>query len=124
MARIEVRMESNVPEVERAVKNAVERALEAVGLQGEGNAKMHIEIPKEHGDGDVRPNVDTGRLVNSITHVTNSSEKVVYIGTNVEYAPYVELGTSKSRPYPYLRPAVEEHTDEYKRIFEEYLKDA
>ena len=28
------------------------------------------------------------------------------VSTNVEYAPYVEFGTSKQRAQPYLRPAV------------------
>jgi len=29
------------------------------------------------------------------------------IGTNVEYGPYVELGTSRMRAQPYLRPALD-----------------
>ena len=35
--------------------------------------------------------VDTGNLRNSITHEVYGNEGVV--GTNVEYAPYVEFGT-------------------------------
>ena len=34
---------------------------------------------------------------------TRPSEKAVYIGTNVEYAPYVELGTSREKPPNCLR---------------------
>jgi hypothetical protein len=37
------------------------------------------------------------------------AENVEYrVGTNVEYAVYVEFGTSKMRAQPYLRPAVKE----------------
>ena len=37
--------------------------------------------------------VDTGQLRASITH--NVSEGTGVVGTNVEYAPYVEYGTGK-----------------------------
>jgi phage gpG-like protein len=43
---------------------------------------------------DVAP-VDTGRLKGSITSAVVESELCVYIGTNVEYAPYQEFGTSR-----------------------------
>ena len=64
--------------------------------------------------------VDTGRLRNSITHATQ--DDVEYIGTNVEYAAYVEFGTSRMRARPYLRPACENHADEYKSLVEAALK--
>ena len=34
------------------------------------------------------------------------------VGTNIEYGPYVELGTSKMRAQPYLRPAFDEKRGE------------
>jgi HK97 gp10 family phage protein len=66
--------------------------------------------------------VDTGRLKNSLTHEVAMDEKAVYVGTNVEYAPYVEFGTYKQRPQPYLKPAIQNHMDEYKNILETELK--
>ena len=52
--------------------------------------------------------VDTGRLRSSITHdVERDSRGLVgFVGSNVEYAPHVELGTRRQRPQPYLRPAL------------------
>lgn len=53
--------------------------------------------------------VDTGRLRASITHsdVDRDGDAVkVRVGTNVEYAAYVELGTSRAAAQPYLRPAL------------------
>ena len=47
----------------------------------------------------------------------------VYIGTNVEYAQDVEFGTSKRKAQPYLKPAVTNHIDEYKRIVKSTLKE-
>ena len=54
------------------------------------------------------PHVRTGRLRSSITWALGDDFLGLYadIGTNVEYAGYVELGTSRARPYPYLRPAL------------------
>ena len=50
--------------------------------------------------------VDTGRLRQSIT--VKKLEPAVYsVGTNVEYAPYVEYGTRHQAPQPYFRPAIE-----------------
>lgn len=65
-----------------AMHDAVVQALERCGEQAEGYAK------------DLTP-VDTGNLRNSITHQVDDGESTVYIGTNVEYAPYVELGTGR-----------------------------
>ena len=73
------------------------------------------------------PQVQTGRLRSSITHGLGEDELGLYcdIGTNVEYAPYVELGHPNTahvyprrgggfgyvsdrptKPYPFLRPAL------------------
>ena len=52
--------------------------------------------------------VDTGRLRASIQMESGRDGlgPWVTIGTNVEYAPYVEFGTRYMAPQPYLRPAV------------------
>jgi hypothetical protein len=51
------------------------------------------------------PNVDTGRLRSSITHelVIGAEGLVARIGSNVEYARYVEEGTLGTMP-PVIRP--------------------
>lgn len=90
--------------------------------------------------------VDTGNLRNSITHMVSDSEKAAYIGTNSEYAVYVECGTGiyypggrqtpwvykdakgdwhlthGQRAKPFIKPAVAEHGEQYKRIIEAELK--
>ena len=98
----------NTDEVLKGLSDAVERALTRIGLSAEGYAKK--ECP-----------VDTGNLRNSITHEVVQSEKSVYIGTNVEYAAYVELGTTRTKAKPYLKPAATEHSTVYMRIMEEEM---
>ena len=121
------------PQVLDEMHDAVLRALERIGLQAEGYAK------------DLAP-VDTGRLRNSISHKVDEGENAVYIGSNVEYAPYVELGTGRyaegGRPtpwvyqddegnwhwtagnpaQPFLKPAVADHPQTYRNIIEDELK--
>lgn len=52
--------------------------------------------------------VDTGRLRSSITHELATDTQGLHgrIGTNVEYAPYVEFGTGRTPAQPFLRPAL------------------
>lgn len=49
-------------------------------------------------------------------------EHCVYIGTNVFYAVYNEMGTVRMAARPYLKPALMDHIDDYKTIFIEYLE--
>lgn len=57
-----------------------------------------------------RSPVDTGRLRSSITHELGHSGTIIeaHIGTNVNYAIFQELGTSRMRAHPFLRPALDD----------------
>lgn len=66
----------NIDLVVDGINDAVLRALEQIGMAAEGYAK------------DLCP-VDTGNLRNSITHTVDEGGGAVYIGSNVDYAPYV-----------------------------------
>lgn len=52
--------------------------------------------------------VDTGRLRSSITHRLAHDSRGLYalVGSNVVYAPFVELGTRHMAAQPFLRPAL------------------
>lgn len=91
--------------------------------------------------------VDTGTLRNSISHAVSESEKAVYVGTNVSYAPYHEFGTgiytaggrqggwsyqdaagewhfTKGVPAKhFLQFGATAHKDEYKAMLEQALKE-
>lgn len=130
---MKITLEDHSAEVYKELEAACQRALEKCGLVGEGHAKMLCPV-------------DTGNLRNSITHMVNDGEKVAYIGTNSEYAVYVECGTGVyypggrqtpwtyqdengdlhlthgQRAKPYIKPAVADHVDQYKKIIESELK--
>lgn len=99
----------NTDEVLSAMEQAIKNGLEAIGLTAEGHAKK--ETP-----------VDTGRLRNSISHTTD--DEATYIGTNVEYAPYIELGSRGKDGHHMLQKAATEHTSEYKKLMEDSMKNA
>lgn len=104
---VEVR-EDNREAIANAIDRALVAALEEVGLVAEGYAKRACPV-------------DTGRLRNSITHIVDEGTRHVVIGTNVEYAPYVELGTRHQKPQPFLKPAANDYASTYKGIFRKHL---
>ena len=111
---------SNRAEVLSAVSEAKKRALEIMGGKAESYAKRLCPVK-------------TGNLRNSITH-QQLDEDTEIVATNVEYAPYVELGHHQEpgryvpaikkrlvRDWvpgkPFIRPAAEDHAEEYKEIW-------
>jgi len=89
--------------------------------------------------------VHTARLRNSIDHHVDEAELTGYVGTNVEYAVYVEFGTGEfaengmgrkggwvyqdpngewfftwgQEPQPYLRPAFRQHKNDIEALAKE-----
>lgn len=104
---VDISMSDFTEEITDGIKAAIGRALERIGLECEGYAKQLCHVV-------------TGRLRNSITHYTD--ESAAYVGSNVEYAAFEEEGTSKRPPHPYLRPAAEDHMDEWRQILEDELE--
>ena len=142
MVSIDVSIEANnIDSFKDALDEAIDKALEEIGLQVENFATLLCPA-------------DTGLLKNSITYAVHGSspakgeyvadnpskngelksgsysgsapdeEGTVYIGSNVEYAAYVEMGTSKMSPRPYLEPAVTNHISDYEKIVKECLQNA
>ena len=105
---------NNVQLVLKALENAKARGLKAIGETAEGHAK-NVIIEEQR--------VDTGNMLNSMTH--QESQNYTEVGTVVEYAKYQELGTSRGiTPARFLTRAATEHTDEYRALMENSLKNA
>lgn len=131
---MKITLEDHSAEVYKELEAACQRALEKCGLVAEGHAKKLCPV-------------DTGNLRNSITHtVADNGERAAYVGTNSEYGVYVECGTGVyypggrqtpwvyqdakgdwhlthgQRAQPFIKPAVADHADQYKKIIESELK--
>lgn len=125
----------NSKEISAEIKAALLRGLEKIGLVAEGYAKKLCPV-------------DTGNLRNSITHVLDEQEPAAIIGTDNEYAAYVELGTGiyaeggggrptpwvyqdakgnwhytrGNKAQPFLKPSAADHAIQYRKILEDELK--
>lgn len=111
MTNYQVKITSHVGDVKAELADRIPVILEALGIEAEGNTVDEITTLGA---------VDTGRLRGSITHAKD--DESAYVGTNVEYAPYVELGTYKMPARPFLKNGILNYVDDYKRIIEEGLK--
>lgn len=107
-------------EVLKKANKIFDDAMEVVAMQGESNAIA--EVTKLVYDTPPSPRyVRTGALRNSLSHKYVKAEKTAYIGTNLEYAPYVEYGSRNMTERPFLRNAAQNYSDEYKSILEDAL---
>ena len=95
-----VTVKSYRKEREREILDGLQKGLEKVGRIVEKQAGENVSKT-----GNEHPQIKTGNLLGSITHETGEGE--VVIGTNVKYGKYLEHGTSRMPPYPWLFPAVE-----------------
>lgn len=66
--------------------------------------------------------VDTGRFRNSAEFEVDKAESKVVIGSNVEYAPTLELGGKGRTGRPSLKPTVTEYAEDYKNITKQILE--
>lgn len=107
MADIDIHIIDNSDKVLEALEDKIPVALEAIGITAEGFTKRLTPV-------------DTGRLRNSMSHTVVGDS--VYIGTNVEYGPYIELGTVNYIGKHMLKRAASEHSEEYKDIIKNILE--
>ena len=138
---MKITVTSHRGQLDSSLPNAIDRAMRIAGMMAESKAKETITANKS---------VDTGLLRNSITFarggksaniasytadsgggsgsysgtapVDPTDQHAVYIGTNVEYAPFVELGTIRADAKPFLRPSASEIGKKLKEIIKKELQ--
>jgi len=98
MAKYKDNTDKVLIEIERLTKTKLETASRMV----ERTAKQMVPVK-------------TGTLKRSITHAV--SKKRAVIGSNLNYAPHIEMGTTKSSAQPYLRPALMANMAKIKKLF-------
>ena len=137
MIQFDVSMEDHADEIKAAKDEVIEKILESWGQYAEGAAKDNITAEGR---------VDTGDLRNSVSKQVDMSEECVYVGSNIKYAVYNEVGTGvfypggRQTPWAFkdkddnliwtrgmkgihfLEKAISEHTDTYNAIAERELK--
>ena len=61
---------------------------------------------------------DTGMLRNSISTTISNGGLSAEIGPTVDYAPYLEYGTRRMPPQPYMGPAAERRAEPFVKAIE------
>lgn len=89
--------------------NIVNRVVKAMRKHGTGIVYTRRGISHQASSPGSAPAADLGRLMDSYTWQLGADARGPYVdvGTNVDYAPALELGTSEIEPRPALRPAAE-----------------
>ena len=128
----------------RELQTRIDDALEMCGAQAERNAKLNLEhAPRRIDTGLLRNSITYalhGKAPNAMSYTADRAREeggivpsgsyggsapdgtnTVYIGTNVEYAWYVEEGTRKMVPSHFLRDALSDHDSEYKNLIEQVM---
>ena len=93
---------------EKEITDGLQKGLELAGLKVMRQAKINVTSPMPSGKS--HSYVDTNYLASKVTYELGKGE--VSVGTNVKYGKYLEHGTSKMPPYPWLFVAVEEKKPE------------
>ncbi len=131
--RIETKVDMNDEAIKKMVSDAQERGLTKAAMAVDADAKRNAPV-------------DLGGLKGSISYDVDGDTATV--GTNLEYAPFVEFGTgihaeggdgrktpwmyehpkygwvktSGNRPQPYLRPALDTNRDKISKIIADEFK--
>ena len=99
------------------VLSELEKRMRTIGEEVEVNARGVMRrqpMPSRPGH---PPRIDTGVLVKSIMSETHRSQNSIEtrVGTNIDYGLYLELGTEKMAPRPWLRPAFRTLRRQYRK---------
>lgn len=134
--KFNVEFKDNSKAVKKAMKQQQLKWLEMASIIIEGTAVSLCAV-------------DTGRLRDSIDHVVDEGEMVAYVGTNAEYAIYVEFGTGEfaekgngrkggwvyqdpsgewfftwgQEPQPFLRPAFKRNKQQIIKLLHDLMRE-
>ena len=96
---------------------------ESTGIKGYigGTLRNSISAATEVWQSDFNKHDGAQAEISDVMPQEKPEKGAVYIGTNVEYAPYNELGTVKMDAHPFLRPGLEISESEIEQIIEKCL---
>mgnify|MGYP001591167191 CR=1 FL=1 len=114
---------ANLERLQTELPHLAERAMMFAMLTAEGTAKR--DAPFTDRTGNLRNSIAAG-VTKVQEHEVEGALSAGYpgIGASMEYAGFVELGTSRSAPYPYIWPALQQIVAQrvFERAFEAELR--
>lgn len=109
---VQVKLENNTSKILAIADRKKHKILTAIGLKAVDIWTKVITKNKV---------VDTGRFRQSANYEVNKND--VTIGSAVEYAKFLELGTSKMKARPTLKPAIFDYKDSYEKLAKNIWKE-
>lgn len=127
------KISDNLKNIDLRNQIKLKTALEVATLLIANDMKLdHPQWPETitNPDGTTRYHNVTQGLSDSIVPADGNPTKVIYgrgcaestVEARIEYAAKVELGSSKTRPYPFMMPALVKNKDNVTKIFAQILK--
>jgi HK97 gp10 family phage protein len=101
------RVISDLGKYDKRVLTGIKKAITVGVIKIEADAKRLFKGRDDASVPGEPPRVDTGRARASITHEVEDDGNMIegYAGTNVEYGPDLEFGTSRTWKHPFMTPA-------------------
>ena len=120
-----VKIIDNSAKVKKQLRKNIGRALSDLGNEWEIVAAEEIMAQPRMGSmaGSALGAVDTGLMRDSNTHVVDLESGELIIGNPLNYALYTTYGTWKMPARPWFQNSVLEHSERYKKVVEEALKE-
>jgi HK97 gp10 family phage protein len=109
MARLRPAMARGVVKGVELIRNAAINSIQQGGKTGRTYRRRGV-VHRASAPGEA-PASDTGRLVNSITTSYDLEQLSGTVQAGTEYAPWLEFGTAKMEPRPFMRPALMENAE-------------
>ncbi len=133
----QARLKTALRRVNKSNRTGVSRAIGTAGALVQGDAQRSIQRGTRTGavvtiggrqhqrsaPGEP-PKTDTGRLVGSIFAEFDASGIEIEVGSDVEYATWLEFGTKNMGERPWLQPAFERNKDQIKAVVRAAIKAA
>jgi HK97 gp10 family phage protein len=107
-------MKAKLSLLRASLPDAEEAKMKRIVLQIERDAKSIVPVDT----GNLRASIESRVIRNNDGGITG------VVGTNTDYAAFVEFGTSKMGAQPYLRPAVEQNRETVRELLGEGFTDA
>jgi phage gpG-like protein len=115
MVSVKVRVKSwKGREITYALEQEMHKRLNLIGEKVASYARRNMSTSTRANGASLAgefPHADTSRLRGSVTHETENrggGDIVALVGSNVEYAPHLELGTNEMEPRPFLMRSIED----------------
>lgn len=107
MINIKTQFTDNTDEVLAELERKIQDSLQEVGQIAVNDARNSTPV-------------DTGNLRDSMT--CDIKDDLVVVGSNVDYAIYVEEGTRKQKGHHMVRNAMQDNANQFKSIIEQNMK--